>query len=96
MSGSLLAGPPREADKGGKRGIEGDFPLRESALFIRSARRVRGILISTPQSPRRVYPEHVEGLAMTLLFYFNPFRRWMECPVFLPFSVFILSSLCST
>ena len=27
MSGSFLAGPPREADKGGKRGIEGDFPL---------------------------------------------------------------------
>jgi hypothetical protein len=35
MSGSFLAGPPREADKGGKRGIEGDFPLCELALFIR-------------------------------------------------------------
>jgi hypothetical protein len=35
MSGSFLAGPPREADHGGKRGIEGDFPLCEWALFIR-------------------------------------------------------------
>ena len=25
MFGSFLAGPPREADKGGKRGMEGDF-----------------------------------------------------------------------
>jgi hypothetical protein len=34
MSGSFLAGPPREADKGGKRGIEGDFPLYDLKLFI--------------------------------------------------------------
>jgi len=37
MSGSFLAGPPREADKGGKRGIEGDFLLCELALFLRRA-----------------------------------------------------------
>jgi hypothetical protein len=39
MSGSFLAGPPREADKGGKRGIEGDFLLHELVLFLRSAAR---------------------------------------------------------
>jgi hypothetical protein len=33
MSGSFLAGPPREADKGGKRGIEGDFLLTEESIF---------------------------------------------------------------
>ena len=44
MSGSYLAGPPREADKGGKRGMEGDFPICALALFIRSDRKERGNL----------------------------------------------------
>jgi hypothetical protein len=88
MSGSFLAGPPREADKGGKRGIEGDFPLCESALFIRSTRRVRGNLYET-RSPRFARDD-------IIILHFNPFRRRMEYPVSRPFSVFILSSLCST
>jgi len=44
MYGSFLAGPPHEVDKGGKRGIEGDF----SSLSLRGGRKADAAICAPP------------------------------------------------